>query len=66
MSQIIKQNLSDYSYDAMANYSASVILDRAIPDARDGLKPVQRRIMWQTHLSKLDSSAKYMLSLIHI
>jgi len=60
MGQIIKQNLSNYAYDAMANYSASVILDRAIPDARDGLKPVQRRIMWQTHLSKLNSSAKYM------
>lgn len=31
--------------DNMMNYSAYVLLDRALPDARDGLKPVQRRIL---------------------
>ena len=36
------------------NYALSVITSRALPDVRDGLKPVQRRIlytMWQQHLS---------------
>ncbi|HKO92410.1 MAG TPA: DNA topoisomerase IV subunit A [Polyangiaceae bacterium] len=36
------------------NYALSVITSRALPDVRDGLKPVQRRIlymMWQTHLT---------------
>ena len=28
------------------NYAMSVIVDRALPDARDGLKPVQRRILY--------------------
>src|SRR5699024_8327249 len=37
-----------------------VILNRAIPDLRDGLKPVQRRILYQTHLSKLYPDAKHM------
>jgi len=30
-------------------YSMSVIVSRALPDARDGLKPVQRRILWAMH-----------------
>ncbi|MCA9379421.1 hypothetical protein KC640_03250, partial [Candidatus Dojkabacteria bacterium] len=31
------------------NYAMSVIVARALPDARDGLKPVQRRILWGMH-----------------
>jgi DNA gyrase subunit A len=31
------------------DYSMSVIMSRALPDARDGLKPVQRRILWGMH-----------------
>lgn len=41
------------------NYALSVITSRALPDVRDGLKPVQRRIlfaMWQQHLT---SNSKY-------
>lgn len=32
--------------DYMAQYAASVILDRAIPDLRDGMKPIQRRLLY--------------------
>jgi DNA gyrase subunit A len=32
-------------------YSMSVIVDRALPDVRDGLKPVHRRILWSMHQS---------------
>ena len=31
------------------DYAMSVIVSRALPDVRDGLKPVQRRIMWGMH-----------------
>src|SRR6187455_1932427 len=31
------------------DYAMSVIVQRALPDARDGLKPVQRRILWGMH-----------------
>lgn len=47
----IEENIIDYPYeDEMKNsyldYSMSVILSRALPDARDGLKPVHRRILY--------------------
>ena len=52
----IKENIETNSLDEImglkyASYARDVIQDRAIPDARDGLKPVQRRIlfdMWNT------------------
>lgn len=59
MSNIVKQDLADLAYSSMAEYSSAVILERAIPDARDGLKPVQRRILWQSHLSKLRPESKH-------
>lgn len=39
-------NLEDVVSDGFARYSKYIIQDRAIPDARDGLKPVQRRILY--------------------
>lgn len=59
MSNITQRDLSDLAYSSMAEYSSAVILERAIPDARDGLKPVQRRILWQSHLSKLRPDSKH-------
>lgn len=44
--------------ESATEYARDVILERAIPDIRDGLKPVHRKIMWQTHLSKLSSQTK--------
>ncbi len=42
---IIPINIEDEMRGAYIDYSMSVIVSRAIPDARDGLKPVQRRIL---------------------
>lgn len=41
------------------NYSLSVITSRALPDVRDGLKPVQRRILYTMHQQGLSSTAKH-------
>lgn len=41
------------------NYAMSVIVSRALPDVRDGLKPVHRRILYAMHELGLTNSAKY-------
>ncbi|HEY4386812.1 MAG TPA: DNA gyrase subunit A [Ktedonobacteraceae bacterium] len=42
---IIREDFSVIMAQAFATYGLSVVTDRALPDARDGLKPVQRRIL---------------------
>ncbi len=44
--KIITQNLEDIMGERFGRYSKYIIQDRALPDARDGLKPVQRRILF--------------------
>ena len=43
--KIIRINIEDEMKSAYIDYSMSVIVARALPDVRDGLKPVQRRIL---------------------
>lgn len=43
---ILYENLEDIVGDRFGRYSKFIIQDRAIPDVRDGLKPVQRRILY--------------------
>ncbi len=45
--------------DSYLRYSMSVIIDRALPDVRDGLKPVHRRILYTMHDSGLRSTARH-------
>ena len=42
-------NLEEEMQRAYIDYSMSVIIGRALPDARDGLKPVNRRILYAMH-----------------
>ena len=44
--KIIKENLEHVVGDRFGRYSKYIIQDRALPDVRDGLKPVQRRILY--------------------
>lgn len=58
------QSVGEFSEQAYLNYSMYVILDRALPHISDGLKPVQRRIIYAmseiglSHLSKYKKSAR--------
>lgn len=44
--QIVKTEYSEVMQKSYIDYSMSVITARALPDARDGLKPVQRRVLY--------------------
>lgn len=46
LDKIISVNIEDQMKTAYIDYSMSVIISRALPDVRDGLKPVQRRILY--------------------
>ncbi len=45
--------------DSFIDYAMSVITDRALPDVRDGLKPVHRRILYAMHEMGLTSSSRF-------
>ncbi len=47
--EIIEKNMEDVMHDSMMPYSEYVILERALPRVEDGLKPVQRRILYTMH-----------------
>ena len=52
-------SLRDYAEKAYLDYSMYVILDRALPHIGDGLKPVQRRIVYAMSELGLKATAKY-------
>lgn len=54
-----QQSLSEFTEKAYLNYSMYVIMDRALPHIGDGLKPVQRRIVYAMSELGLKSTAKY-------
>ena len=47
--EIIVKNMEDVLHDSMIPYSEHVIMERALPRVEDGLKPVQRRILFTMH-----------------
>ena len=47
--QIVQKSMEDVMHDSMMPYSEYVILERALPRVEDGLKPVQRRILYTMH-----------------
>lgn len=54
-----QQSLAKFTETAYLNYSMYVILDRALPFIGDGLKPVQRRIVYAMSELGLDAASKY-------
>ena len=56
------RTLEDVMEDSFLRYSMSVIIDRALPDVRDGLKPVHRRILFSMNQNGNRSTAKFVKS----
>ncbi|WP_122892791.1 DNA topoisomerase (ATP-hydrolyzing) subunit A [Arcobacter peruensis] len=56
---IIDINIEDSVKASYLDYSMSVIIGRALPDARDGLKPVHRRILYAMHDLNITSKSAY-------
>ena len=59
ISEFELQSLASFTEKAYLNYSMYVILDRALPHLADGLKPVQRRIIYAMSELGLSANAKY-------
>ena len=56
---VIPQSLSEEMRKCYLDYAMSVIIQRALPDVRDGLKPVHRRILYAMWQDGLRSTAKF-------
>jgi DNA gyrase subunit A len=56
---IVPRNVEDEMKDSYLRYSMSVIIARALPDVRDGLKPSQRRILYAMRQLNLGPSSKH-------
>ena len=60
--QIIKTEFSDIMQKSYIDYAMSVICQRALPDVRDGLKPVQRRVLYAMQELGLSADKPHRLS----
>ncbi|OPZ22127.1 MAG: DNA gyrase subunit A [Firmicutes bacterium ADurb.BinA205] len=58
-SKVINSEIVDEMQNSMLNYAMSVIVSRALPDVRDGLKPVHRRILYTLHENGLTPDKAY-------
>lgn len=57
--EVVPVQITDEIKTSFINYAMSVIVDRALPDVRDGLKPVQRRILHAMNQMGLASNRKH-------
>src|SRR3989339_1728400 len=56
---IVARNISTEMRESYLDYAMSVITSRALPDVRDGLKPVHRRILYAMHRMGLTPGARF-------
>ena len=63
-SGVVSRSISTEMRESFLDYAMSVITDRALPDVRDGLKPVHRRILFAMHEKGLTASAKFRKSAV--
>src|SRR3989344_4317897 len=57
--RVVSRAITSEMKESFIDYAMSVITDRALPDVRDGLKPVYRRILYSMRLNGLTSTAKF-------
>ena len=57
--KIIQRDIEEEMRTAYVDYAMSVIVSRALPDVRDGLKPVHRRILYAMHEDGITSDKPY-------
>lgn len=55
----IKQDIIEDLKESYISYAMSVIVSRALPDVRDGMKPVHRRILYAMQNMRLTHNSKY-------
>ena len=60
--QIKQREITQEMKESYLDYAMSVIVSRALPDVRDGLKPVQRRILYAMHQAGLRHNVKHVKS----
>ena len=63
---IVARSITTEMRESFLDYAMSVITDRALPDVRDGLKPVHRRILYAMHQNGLNYSAKFRKSAVPV
>ena len=59
LDKLIPINIEDEMKSAYIDYSMSVIVSRALPDVRDGMKPVHRRVLYGMHDLGVRSNSSY-------
>ncbi|HEY1037404.1 MAG TPA: DNA gyrase subunit A [Candidatus Paceibacterota bacterium] len=57
--RVVARSITTEMKESYIDYAMSVITDRALPDVRDGLKPVHRRILYAMNQNNLTFAAKY-------
>lgn len=61
---VVSRSITTEMRESYLDYAMSVITARALPDVRDGLKPVHRRILYAMHEKNLTASAKFRKSAV--
>ncbi|MAI04777.1 MAG: hypothetical protein CMA07_03610, partial [Euryarchaeota archaeon] len=56
---LLNRSLNEEMKNSYINYAMSVIIGRALPDARDGLKPVHRRVLYGMYEGGHTSEKKF-------
>ncbi len=63
---VVARNITTEMRESFLDYAMSVITDRALPDVRDGLKPVHRRILYAMHEKGLTFQSKFRKSAVPV